>query len=94
MRSHGHRYAGNFCFTPRNTRRFGSIFSPASPALPPDPPAPPMVGDPAVEEARRKRRLVEARRRGRQATILTGGAGDESTATVNRPGLRRLLGGG
>lgn len=93
MKSHGHRYAGNICFTPRNARRFGAIFSPSSPSLPPAPPPPPTQDDPAVEEARRKRRLVEARRRGRQATILTGGAGDESPATVNRPGLRRLLGG-
>jgi hypothetical protein len=52
------------------------------------------VDDPTVEEARRKRRLIEARRRGRQATILNGGAGDESAATANRLGLRRLLGGG
>mgnify|MGYP003628757516 FL=1 len=94
MKSHGHRYAGDARFTPRNGRRFGSIFSPPSPSLPPPAPPPPTVDDPSVEEARRKRRLVEARRRGRQATILTSGTGDESTATVNRPGLRRLLGGG
>lgn len=94
MKSHGHRYAGDVRFTPRNNLRFGAIFSPSSPSLPPPPAPPPTVDDPAVEEARRKRRLVEARRRGRQATILTGGRGDESTATVSRPGLRRLLGGG
>ena len=93
MKTHGHRYAGNIFFTPRNGRRFGAIFSPPSPSLPPKPAAPPAIDDPAVEEARRKRRLVEARRRGRQATVLTGGAGDESPATVNRPGIRRLLGG-
>ncbi len=94
MTSHGHRYAGDVRFTPRNDRRYGAIFNPPSPSLPPPPAPPPTVDDPAVEEARRKRRLAEARRRGRQATILTGGTGDESAATVSRPGLRRLLGGG
>jgi hypothetical protein len=72
----------------------GEIFSPPSPSLPPATPPVPTVDDPAVEEARRKQRLVEARRRGRQAAILNGGAGNESAATANRPGLRRLLGGG
>ena len=38
-------------------------------------------------------RLAEARRRSRQATILTGREGDTATATVARPKLRRLLGG-
>ena len=94
MKPHGHRYAGSSDFTPRTGRRFGAIFSPASPSLPPLPPPPPTIEDPAVEEARRKRRLAEARRRGRQATILTGASGDESPAVVNRPQLQRLLGGG
>lgn len=98
MKDHGHRYAGMPGFTPLNARRFGAIFNPPSPSLPPPPPPPPViddpaVGDPAVEEARRKRRLVEARRRGRRATILTSAAGDESPVAVNRPRLRRLLGG-
>lgn len=94
MKSHGHRYAGAHEFLPRNARRFGAIFSPPSPSLPPLAPTLPELDDPAIEEARRKRRLVEARRRGRQATILTGASGDESQALINRPGLRRLLGGG
>ena len=94
MKDHGHRYAGMPGFSPRNARRFGAIFNPPSPSLPPPPPPPPTADDPAVEEARRKRRLAEARRRGRQATILTGSAGDENPVAVNRPRLRRLLGGG
>lgn len=94
MNRHGHRYAGIPGFSPRNARRFGAVFSPASPSLPPPPPPPPTIEDPAVEEARRKRRLAEARRRGRQATILTGASGEDRPATVNRPQLRRLLGGG
>lgn len=93
MKPHGHRYAGLVRIEPRNARRFGAIFSPPSPSLPPPPPPSPTEDDPAVEEARRQRRLAEARRRGRQATILTGGSGDESPASVNRPRLRRLLGG-
>lgn len=94
MKQHGHRYAGFRPGEPRNQRRYGSLFSPSSPsALPPPAPPPPAPDDPAIEEERRKKRLVEARRRGRQATILTGGEGDPSKATVSRPTLRTLLGG-
>lgn len=104
MKPHTHRYAGLPAFAPRNARRFGSIFNPPSPpppAPPPPPPAPPPAppppildeDQPEVIEARRQRRLAEARRRGRAATILTGGQGDQTPVTVNRPGLRSFLGG-
>lgn len=95
MKPHGHRYAGTCRSEPKGLRRHGSLFSsPSPPALPPEPPPPPAPDDPAIEEARRRRRLAEARRRGRQATILTGGEGDTTEATVSRPQLRTLLGGG
>ena len=93
MKPHGHRYAGAPAFAPKNRRRFASIFSPPSPPALPTVPPPPEPDDPEVEDARRKQRLAEARRRGRQATIITGGSGDETPASVNRPQLRRLLGG-
>ena len=95
MIARAHTHAGFRPAEPPNARRFASIFNPPSPPPPPPPPAPlPQADDPAVEEERRRRRLAEARRRGRQATILTGGEGDTAPATVARPELRRLLGGG
>lgn len=70
----------------------GAIFSPSAPSVPPPPPVP-TFEDPAIEEARKKRRLAELTRRGRAATVLTGGTGDPSTARTDRPGLHKLLGG-
>lgn len=61
---------------------FGSS-APAAPA--PLPPLPDRE-DPAVLEAREKLRLSEKRRRGRRASILTGGSGlDDELGFVYRP---------
>ena len=70
----------------------GSLFG-SAPSLPPEPPPPPTPEDPAIEEARRKRLMSEQKRKGRASTILTGGLGDQSSVTVDRPGLRSSLGG-
>ncbi len=70
----------------------GSLFS--SPSPPPPLPPVPTPEDPAIDAARKKRRLAELRRKGRAATILTSGLGDRSEAPVTRPGLNRQLGGG
>lgn len=71
----------------------GSLFSSPSPPPPPPPPPVPTPEDPAVDEARRKLRQAELRRRGRRATILTSGLGDRSAAPTGRPGLVNRLGG-
>lgn len=63
----------------------GSIFSPSPPPPPPPPPPLPTRDDPEVREAERRERLAAARRRGRRATILTGGRGVEGEALVGRP---------
>lgn len=70
----------------------GSLFSPPTPTPPALPPVP-KPDDPAIEEARRKRRLAELNRRGRGSTVLTGGEGVTEEAPVKRPELRKLLGG-
>lgn len=69
----------------------GALFS--SPKPPPPPPPLPKLDDPAIEEARRKRRLSELKRSGRRSTILTGGAGDITEANIEKPELRKTLGG-
>ncbi len=81
----------------------GSLFSPPSPPplpppvpLPPPPelpPPPPTPEDPAVDEARKKLRQSQLRRKGRRATILTSGLGDTGTAPIRRPNLHNTLGG-
>lgn len=65
----------------------GSLFS--SPKMPaPAPVAPPPTReDPAIEEAKRKQRMIEGQRRGRAATIVTGGLGDTGEAEIKRPTL-------
>ncbi len=93
MKSRGHRYVGDVRFRPRNNQRFGASFSPSCPPLPPPPTPQSTVDATTVEEARRSRRLVEARCRGRRAPILASGRSDEG-ATVSLLGLGRLLGGG
>lgn len=50
--------------------------------------APPKETDPAVQEAIRKERELAMRRRGRQSTILSGGAGLVDSGTK-----KTLLGG-
>jgi len=50
----------------------------------------PTTEDPAVEEARRKEIVATLNARGRASTMLTGGLGDTSAASIGR---RTLLGG-
>ncbi len=69
-------------------------FGGGSPSVAPLPP-PVVREDPAIAEAKKKRRISEKGRIGRRAAVLTGAAGDESTLTsVSRPAARgaELLG--
>jgi hypothetical protein len=60
----------------------------SSPKMPdPTPPPAPSQNDPAVEEARRKEIVAATKMKGRASMLLTGGAGDTSTA----PTARRVL---
>lgn len=63
-----------------------SFFAPSPPSVPPPPP-PPTRADPTVEEARRREALAARQARGRAATILTGGEGDQSPV----PAIRKSL---
>lgn len=65
----------------------GSLFSPPELAPPPPPPPVPTPDDPAIDEARRKLRQAELRRKGRRSTILTSGLGDTGAAPARRPQL-------
>ena len=64
----------------------GFIFSPPKPKVEPLPPLP-TSEDPAVKRRKEELRLAQKRRRGRAATILTGGLGDTSMAPVERKTL-------
>ena len=66
-----------------------------TPALPPAPPPPPTRDDPAIAESRKKLRASELRRKGRRASIITGGAGVLGEAPLIQPQARgaQLLGG-
>lgn len=55
------------------------------PAAPVAPALPPERSDPAVSAAASKARAEELRRRGRRATILSGGAGIPDPAALGRP---------
>jgi hypothetical protein len=65
----------------------GSMFSPPKPKPVTPPPSPPMPEDPVIEEARKREREATKRRKGRQATILTGGLGVTSQPQVQQPTL-------
>ena len=67
----------------------GALFG--GPSIPdPTPPPPlPEPKDPAVEEAKRKQRMAQLRRRGRAATILTNDEDALGTPTIARPGVSR-----
>lgn len=54
----------------------------SKPKLPPLPPLPPVSDTAAIEAARRRELEAQRRARGRAATLLTGGLGDESDAPV------------
>ena len=59
------------------------------------PPPPPKRDDPAIAESRKKLRASELRRKGRRASIITGGAGVLGEAPLIQPQARgaQLLGG-
>ena len=62
------------------------FFAPKAPSMPPPPPPPPTREDPEVLEAKKRLRASEAKRKGRAATILTGGEGVlGEAASVTRP---------
>lgn len=73
----------------KNDPLLGPLFN--KPKKPKKPPKPPTPQDPAVQAARDAERLKSKRRRGRQASILTGPLGDPSDSAVER---KSLLGGG
>ena len=72
-----------------------SLFSPPRPRLPPPPPPPVTREDPAIAAAAKKQRQADLRRRGRKATIITGGQGVLGDAPLAQPQARsaQLLGG-
>ena len=54
----------------------------------------PTRDDEKIEEERRKRKLVNAARKGRSSTIITGGGADlEELATISSLALNTVLGG-
>ena len=59
--------------------------APKAPALPPPPPPPPKLDDPAIAVARKKQRASDLRRKGRRATIITGGEGVLGSAPLAQP---------
>jgi hypothetical protein len=63
----------------------GGLFGGGAPQAAPLPAPLPERDDPAIKQARDRAKLDAATRRGRRATILTGGSGVEEEANVNRP---------
>jgi hypothetical protein len=59
--------------------------APAAPKLPPPPPPVPTIEDPAVTAAAEQARIAAEKRKGRAATLITGGQGDTSTPNIARP---------
>ena len=54
----------------------------------------PTRDDEKIEEERRKRKLVNAARKGRSSTIITGGGADlEAISTISSLALNTVLGG-
>jgi hypothetical protein len=93
-RYHGHRYAGAR-LARDHERHFGGG-SPKPPAPPPPPPPPPSETDPEVEKQKRQARQDIRQRRGRRATVLTGGELPEPATqrgSLTVPGSLTKLGG-
>lgn len=59
---------------------------PKPPKVDPPPPVP-QVTDPAVEDAARRARQAEGKRKGRRSTLLTGGQGVTEDANVAKKTL-------
>lgn len=73
----------------------GGLFGGGSAPAPYVPPPLPERTDPEVEARRRRQRLASANRRGRRASIITGGQGVAGEAnlstTAAQPGARTTL---
>ena len=64
----------------------GGLFSsPKPPPLPPPPPPPPTIADPAVKARADQLRDSDNQRRGRAASVITGGQGVLGDTAVARP---------
>jgi hypothetical protein len=59
--------------------------SPPKPSIPAAPAPLPTRDDPAVLEAKERTRQADLRRKGRQATLITGGRGVTTDAVIERP---------
>ncbi len=72
----------------------GDLLSPPAPPRPAPPPKPPGREDSVGADAGKKQREAELRRRGRKATIITGGSGITTDAPLSQPkaGAPELLG--
>jgi len=70
----------------------------SGPSVPPPPPPPPTREDPAIAEAKEAQRQAELKRKGRKASVITGGQGVEDNLgtaggpQVERPRAAQLLG--
>lgn len=93
--SRGHRHAGWRTDDTLPKRHFGGK-GPKPPDPPPPPPPPPKDTDPEVEKAKAASRADLRARRGRRATVLTGGDLPEPTTvrgSLVAPGSVSKLGG-
>lgn len=70
----------------------GAIFGGSKPATVAPPPPLPERTDPSIEDARKRAQLAASRRRGRRATVLTGGQGVTDVANVDQPQAKTKLG--
>jgi len=61
--------------------------APSIPPSPPPPPPPPTPDDPAIEAQRKAVQAAERRRKGRAASVITGGAGVTEPALISQPAL-------
>lgn len=64
------------------------IFQTPKPPEVAPPPPPPTPADPAIEEAKKRQREAEQRRKGRSASILTSPGGDLGDTEIARPEAR------
>ena len=63
------------------------IFGGGGPSAPPPLPPLPTRADPAIAARRQAVKAAEAKRKGRRATLLTGGQGVAASDSLNRPTL-------
>ncbi len=63
------------------------FLSPKTPSPPLPPPLPPTPDDPAIEAQRKAVQAAEKRRKGRAASVITGGAGVADDALISNASL-------